>query len=80
MKVTVPSGVPLDAVTVAVSVTVSPTVDGLDDDESAIEVAIFVAFKNTEKLPSVLFATAKSGLPSPLKSPTATETGWRPVA
>ncbi|BAZ33248.1 hypothetical protein NIES4074_57580 [Cylindrospermum sp. NIES-4074] len=44
-----------------------------------VKVALGLAFNSTETVSSPAFATAKSDLPSPLKSPTVTELGLDPT-
>src|SRR5216683_4694631 len=78
LNVTVPVGVPpdpADGVTVAANVTVWPQIEGLSEEVSVVEVAAFA--KPGVVLRSIVTllppATARSGLPSPLRSPTATK-------
>src|SRR5258708_28588829 len=86
LKVTVPVGMPdpVDGVTVAVNVTACPNIEGFGEEVSVIDVAAFaepgVVLRNIVTLLLPEFATARSGLPSPLKSPTATKTGFEPAA
>jgi hypothetical protein len=85
LKVTVPVGVPdpADGVTVAANVTVWPQIEGFSEEVSVVEVTAFaepgVVLRSIVTL-LTKFATARSGLPSPLKSPTATEKGNAPAA
>ena len=66
-KVTVPVGIPEAlGVTVAENVTVCPKVEGFDEDVIVVEVGKTEIFRRTVTPP-----TARSGLPSRLKSPTA---------
>ncbi len=86
MNVTVPVGMPepADGVTVAVNVTACPHVEGFSDEVSVVEVAAIaepaVVLRSIVTLLPLWFATARSGLPSPLKSPTATEKEPEPAA
>src|SRR5260370_41880076 len=86
LNVTGPVGMPepADGVTVAVNVTACANIAGFSEEVSVIEVAAFaepgVVLRNIVTLLLPEFATARSGLPSPLKSPTATKTGFEPAA
>src|SRR5258708_29333980 len=85
LKVTVPVGMPDPVdVTVAVNVTACPNIEGFGEEVSVVEVAAFakpgVVLRNIVTLLLPEFATARSGLPSPLESPTATQPGFEPAA
>ena len=82
MKVIVPVGIPVAQETVAVKVTDWPNAEGFIEEFDAVEVALFavpplLSSRVTLLLP--LFAVARSSFMSPLKSPTAIDTGLRPV-
>src|SRR5580658_3337404 len=80
LTVTVPVGAaPFDtlAATVVVNVTDCPTTDGLSDETTLT--AVPCAFSNTLTVLLTPLATARSGVPSPLKSPTAAEYASDPV-
>ena len=56
-----------------------PVVKSVLEEKEGIEAPGAVKFKNTETLVELLFATAKSGLPSPFRSPIEIERGLIPV-
>jgi len=56
-----------------------PVVKSALTEKVGVEAPGVVVFKNTETLVELALATAKSGLPSPLRSPIETDTGVFPV-
>ena len=56
-----------------------PVVKSVLEEKEGVVAPLVVVFKNTETLSELLLATAKSGLPSPLRSPMETEVGPLPV-
>src|SRR5207247_1172102 len=82
-KVTVPVGVldpPEPEITVAVNVTDWPDDEGFEEELRAVVVTRRQPFSRIETSLEVMFATARSGLPSPSTSPAATEYGFAPTA
>src|SRR6516164_7164382 len=79
LKVTVPVGVPLETVTVAVKVTAWPLSDGFREGATEVKLGSLVVFSNIETLLLFPLATAKSTLPSALKSAAATDCAPEPA-
>ncbi len=56
-----------------------PVVKSVLEEKEGVELPGVVKFKNTEILVELMFATAKSGRPSPFRSPIETDLGESPV-